>query len=32
MATEPFKRNILGKIVPMLESRERAFYEVIEPK
>ena len=31
MATEPFKRNILGKIVPMLESRERAFYEVIDP-
>jgi autoinducer 2-degrading protein len=32
MATEPFKQNILGKIVPMLETRERAFYEVVEPK
>src|ERR1700730_4050874 len=32
MASEPFKQNILGKIVPMLETRERAFYEVVEPK
>jgi quinol monooxygenase YgiN len=32
MATEPFKQNILGKVVPMLETRERAFYEVVEPK
>jgi len=31
MATEPFKANILGKVVPMLESRVRDFYEVIEP-
>ena len=31
MATEPFKENILGKVVPMLESRERAFYETVEP-
>lgn len=30
MATEPFKQNILGKVVPMLESRVRDFYEVIE--
>jgi quinol monooxygenase YgiN len=30
MATEPFKRNILGKVVPMLESRVRDFYEVVE--
>jgi autoinducer 2-degrading protein len=32
MASDPFKQNILGKIVPMLETRERAFYEVVEPK
>ena len=32
MATEPFKRNILGKVVPMLESRIRDFYEVVEPR
>jgi quinol monooxygenase YgiN len=31
MATEPFKENILGKVVPMLESRVRDFYEVVEP-
>ena len=31
MATEPFKENILGKVVPMLESRVRNFYEVVEP-
>jgi quinol monooxygenase YgiN len=31
MATEPFKENILGKVVPMLEKRERAFYEVLTP-
>jgi autoinducer 2-degrading protein len=31
MATEAFKENILGKVVPMLETRERAFYEVVEP-
>lgn len=31
MATEPFKENILGKVIPMLESRVRSFYEVIEP-
>jgi quinol monooxygenase YgiN len=30
MATEPFKQNILGKVVPMLESRVRDFYEVME--
>ena len=32
MATEPFKENILGKVVPMLESRVRDFYEVVEPR
>jgi (4S)-4-hydroxy-5-phosphonooxypentane-2,3-dione isomerase len=31
MATEPFKENILGKVVPMLESRVRDFYDVVEP-
>jgi quinol monooxygenase YgiN len=31
MATEPFKENILGKVVPMLESRVRHFYQVVEP-
>ena len=31
MATEAFKENILGKVVPMLESRERDFYETIDP-
>jgi (4S)-4-hydroxy-5-phosphonooxypentane-2,3-dione isomerase len=31
MATEPFKENILGKVVPMLESRVRHFYDVVEP-
>ena len=31
MATEPFKENILGKVVPMLETRVRDFYEVLTP-
>jgi quinol monooxygenase YgiN len=31
MATTAFKDNILGKVVPMLESRVRDFYEVVEP-
>jgi quinol monooxygenase YgiN len=31
MATTAFKENILGKVVPMLESRVRDFYEVVEP-
>ena len=30
-ATEAFKENILGKVVPMLETRIRNFYEVVEP-
>jgi quinol monooxygenase YgiN len=30
MATEAFKENILGKVVPMLESRVRDFYETVE--
>jgi quinol monooxygenase YgiN len=30
-ATAAFKENILGKVVPMLESRVRDFYEVVEP-
>jgi len=31
MATEPFKEKILGKVIPMLESRVRDFYDVVEP-
>ena len=31
MATTAFKDNILGKVIPMLESRVREFYEVVEP-
>ena len=31
MATDAFKENILGLVVPMLESRERDFYETVEP-
>jgi quinol monooxygenase YgiN len=31
MATEPFKENILGKVVPMLESRVRDFMSTLEP-
>ena len=30
-ATDAFKENILGKIVPMLESRVRHFYGLVEP-
>jgi quinol monooxygenase YgiN len=30
MATDAFKANILGKVVPMLESRVRDFYQVVE--
>jgi len=30
-ATEAFKENILGTVVPMLESRVRDFYDVLEP-
>jgi quinol monooxygenase YgiN len=30
-ATEAFKENILGKVIPMLESRVRTFYDVVEP-
>lgn len=30
-ATEAFKENILGKVIPLLESRVRNFYEVVEP-
>ena len=30
-ATDAFNDNILGKVVPMLESRVRHFYEVVEP-
>ena len=30
METQEFKDNILGRVVPMLESRERDFYETID--
>jgi quinol monooxygenase YgiN len=30
MATDAFKENILGKVVPMLETRERDFFETVE--
>jgi quinol monooxygenase YgiN len=30
MSTAEFKENILGKVVPMLESRERDFFETVE--
>lgn len=30
MATEAFKTNILGKVVPLLETRVRDFYAVLE--
>ena len=30
-ATEAFRENILGKVIPMLESRVRHFYELVEP-
>jgi quinol monooxygenase YgiN len=31
METAAFKTNILGKVVPMLETRVRDFYDVVEP-
>ena len=31
MTTEAFKENILGKVVPMLETRVRSFYEIVSP-
>ena len=31
MATDAFKEHILGTVVPMLESRVRDFYYVVEP-
>lgn len=31
MATDAFKENILGKVVPMLETRVRDFYELVTP-
>ena len=30
-ATESFRTNILGRIVPMLESRSREICELVEP-
>jgi quinol monooxygenase YgiN len=31
MATEPFKQKLLGTVVPMLETRVRDFYDIVEP-
>jgi len=31
LATPEFKEHILGRVVPLLESRGRQFYEVIGP-
>jgi quinol monooxygenase YgiN len=30
-ATEPFKAIVLGKIVPLLETRQREIYVLVEP-
>jgi quinol monooxygenase YgiN len=30
-ATEAFREIILGKVVPLLESRVRHFYDLVEP-
>jgi quinol monooxygenase YgiN len=30
-ASEPVQRNIFGRVIPMLVSREREVYETIEP-
>jgi autoinducer 2-degrading protein len=30
MATEPFKQKILGTVLPMLETRVREYYDVVE--
>ena len=31
MATDAFKEHILGKVVPMLETRERDFFVMVDP-
>ncbi len=30
-ASEAFKERVLGQIVPLLESRERDFFETVDP-
>jgi autoinducer 2-degrading protein len=30
-ASEPVQRNIVGRVIPMLESRVREVYETIDP-
>ncbi len=30
MATQAFKENIVGKIIPMLETRERDFCDILQ--
>jgi autoinducer 2-degrading protein len=32
VASEPVQRNIVGKVIPMLASREREAYETIDPE
>lgn len=32
LASAPVQDNVLGKVVPMLETRVRDFYDVIEPE
>ena len=31
LETESFKENVLGRILPLLETRVRGIYDVIEP-
>jgi (4S)-4-hydroxy-5-phosphonooxypentane-2,3-dione isomerase len=31
LSTEPFKEIVLGQVVPLLASRRREIYDVIEP-
>jgi quinol monooxygenase YgiN len=31
VASEPVQRNVVGKVIPMLESREREEYVTIDP-
>jgi autoinducer 2-degrading protein len=30
-ATEPFKEHVLGKVIPLLETRVRTIYDLVEP-
>ncbi|MEA2512741.1 MAG: hypothetical protein QOF01_4808 [Thermomicrobiales bacterium] len=31
VTSEPVQRNVVGRVIPMLESREREEYETIDP-